>query len=130
MSVMDKFRELLLPVLGFENIDELPPDAALVKDLGSDSLDFVEIMYIIESNFGVVLKTSQIIAGGENIRQEDIFEDNRLTALGLQRIEQSFPGSAGRFTIGMNRVDVFSTITIRDIAGIIDMKLLEGNQNA
>ncbi|MFA6234315.1 MAG: phosphopantetheine-binding protein [Bacteroidota bacterium] len=130
MSVIDKFRELLLPVLGFESIDELPPDAALVKDLGADSLDFVEIMYIIESNFGVVLKTSQIIAGGENIRQEDIFEDNRLTAMGLQRIEQSFPGSAGRFTVGMNRVDVFSTITIRDIAGIIDTKLLEGNKNA
>jgi acyl carrier protein len=130
MSVMDKFRELLLPVLGFENIDELPPDAALVKDLGADSLDFVEIMYVIESNFGVVLKTSQIIAGGENIRQEDIFEDNCLTAIGLQRIEESFPGSAGRFTVGMNRVAIFSKITIRDLAGIIDMKLLEGNKNA
>ncbi|MFZ1729737.1 MAG: phosphopantetheine-binding protein [Bacteroidota bacterium] len=129
MSVIDNFRELLLPVLGFEDINELPPDAALVKDLGADSLDFVEIMYVIESNYGVVLKTSQLIAGGENIRQEDIFEDNNLTELGLQRIEQSFPGSAGRFTVGMSRVDVFSAITIRDMANIIDMKLQEDKKD-
>jgi acyl carrier protein len=125
MSVIDKFRELLLPVLGRDSIDELPPDAALVKDLGADSLDFVEIMYVIESNFGVVLKTSQLIAGGQHIRQEEIFEDNRLTESGLARIELSFPGSAGRFEVGMTRIAIFSAITIRDLANIIDMKLEE-----
>lgn len=130
MSVIDTFRELLLPVLGLDSIDEMPPDAALVRDLGADSLDFVEIMYVIESNFGVVLKTSQLIAGGRNIQPEEIFEDNSLTASGLAIIEESFPGSRGRFAAGMSRVEVFSAITIRDLANIIDAKLLEEKTDA
>ena len=130
MSVIDKFRELLLPVLGLDSIDEMPPDAALVKDLGADSLDFVEIMYVIESSFGIVLKTSQLIAGGRNIKPEEIFDDNSLTASGLAIIEESFPGSRGRFAAGMSRVEVFSAITIRDLANIIDAKLLEEKTDA
>lgn len=130
MSVIDRFRELLLPVLGLDSIDEMPPDAALVRDLGADSLDFVEIMYVIESNFGIVLKTSQLIAGGRNIQPEEIFEDNSLTASGLAIIEESFPGSRGRFAAGMSRVEVFSAITIRDLANIIDAKLLEEKTDA
>lgn len=130
MSVIERFRELLLPVLGRDAIEEVPPDAALVNDLGADSLDFVEIMYVIESNFGVVLKTSQLVAGGQNIRPDDIFLENKLTVEGLAIIEKSFPGSAGRFEVGMTRIALFSAITVRDLANIIDAKLQERSGDA
>jgi len=126
MNTEEKFRELLLPVLGFDNIEEIPIDAALVKDLGADSIDFVEIMYVIESNFGVVLKTSELVAGGRSISQEDIFEDGCLTESGLELIEKSFSGSAGRFKVGMNKMDIFSSITVHDLANIIELKMQEG----
>jgi acyl carrier protein len=126
MNTEEKFRELLLPVLGFDNIEEIPGEAALVRDLGADSIDFVEIMYVIESNFGVVLKTSQMIAGGQSISQDDIFDENCLTETGLALIEKSFPGNTGRFRAGMSKVDIFSLITVRDLANIIDAKIQEG----
>lgn len=126
MSVEEKLRELLLPVLGYDSIDEIPVDAALVNNLGADSIDFVEIMYVIESNFGVVLKPSQLVVGGQNIVQEDIFEEGLLTETGLVTLEKSFPGSAGRFKAGMNRVTIYSSITVHDLANIIDIKMQEG----
>ena len=126
MNTEEKFRELLLPVLGFDNIEEIPGEASLVKDLGADSIDFVEIMYVIESNFGIVLKTSQLIAGGQSISQDDIFDENCLTETGLELIEKSFPDNTGRFRAGMNKVDIFSLITVRDLANIIDAKMQEG----
>ncbi len=126
MSTEEKLRELLVPVLGCDSPDEIQVDAALVKDLGADSIDFVEIMYVIESNFGVVLKTSQLIAGGQNISQDDIFDDGLLTELGLELIEKNFPGNQGRYKAGMNKAEVFSAITVWDLANIIDVKLQEG----
>ena len=126
MNTEEKFRELLLPVLGIDNIEEIPADAALVKDLGADSIDFVEIMYVIESNFGIVLKTSQLIAGGQSISQDDIFDENCLTETGLELIEKSFPGNKGRFRAGMTKIEIFSLITVRDLANIIEAKMQEG----
>ncbi len=126
MSTEDKLRELLLPVLGFDTVSEIPAESALVKDLGADSIDFVEIMYVIESNFGVVLKTNQLIAGGQNISPEDIFDEGILTEAGLVTIEKSFPGSEGRYRAGMTKADVFSAITVRDLANIVDAKIQEG----
>ena len=126
MNIEEKLRELLIPVLGLESIDQIPVNASLVKDLGADSIDFVEIMYIIESNFGIVLKTSELVAGGQSISQDDIFEVGCLTESGLELIEKSFPGNAGRFKVGMNKVDIFSSITVHDLAYIIELKMKEG----
>ena len=33
--------------------EEVGPDASLVDELGADSLDFVELMYLMEHEFGV-----------------------------------------------------------------------------
>jgi acyl carrier protein len=126
MNTEEKFRELLLPILGYDTIEEIPGDSALVNDLGADSIDFVEIMYVIETNFGIVLKTNELISGGLSINQDDIFNDGCLTAKGLEIIENSFPNSTGRYKVGMNKIAIFSTITVHDLASIIDLKIQEG----
>ncbi|MFC2131015.1 acyl carrier protein [Bacteroidota bacterium] len=125
MELEQKFRELLLPVLGFDEVSEIPVDASLVNDLGADSLDFVEIVYVIEKIFGVVLKTNEIILGGESISQDEVFEDGCLTEIGFGIIKNKFPDSSSRFKTGMTKVELFSSITVRDIINIIEMKLNE-----
>ncbi len=126
MSIELKFRELLVPVLGFDEVEEIGPDAALVNDLGADSLDFVEIVYVIEKNFGVILKTNEIIVGGESLNQDMVFEDGCLTDEGLELINRKFPENKGRFRPGMTKVEIFSLITVRDLVNIIELKMAEG----
>ncbi len=125
MSIEAKFRELLVPVLGFDDVEEVITDAAFVKDLGADSLDFVEIVYVIEKNFGVVLKTNEIILGGESIDEDMVFEDACLTQAGEEIIAKKFPGNEARFRAGMTKVELFSLITVRDLINIIELKLAE-----
>ena len=48
MEIEYKLRELLMPVLGIANIEEIQPSQALVNDLGAESIDFVEILYLID----------------------------------------------------------------------------------
>lgn len=45
--------------LGVEPAKVLPT-SRLVSDLGADSLDFVELMFVLEKKFGVVLRRSEL----------------------------------------------------------------------
>lgn len=121
----NKLRELLLPVLDKDSVDEIGPDDSLVNDLDADSIDFVEIIYLIEKNFGVVLKTNQIIVAGTN--PEDLFEEERLTEKGAEIIARNLDDQKGRYKKGMTRIELFQTLTVRDLAKVIEIKMAEKN---
>lgn len=125
MDIEIKFREALLPVFGLESIDEILPEHSLVNDIGADSLDFVEIIYVIEQNFGVTLKTSQILTGGEYVSPEEMFNEGKLTAEGYNIICKRFPDKSGLLTPGATRIDVLRTITVGDIINVIKQRLEE-----
>lgn len=128
METVEKLRKLLLPVLGFDSVEEVLPEHSLVKDLGADSIDFVEIIYQIEQDFGVIIKTSEIIVAGVN--SENLFEDGRLTSAGASMICEQLPDSGPRYKEGMTKIELFSNITVRDLARIIEIKKNEGAGNA
>ncbi len=119
-----KLRELLLPVFGLDGIEEILPEHSLVRDLGAESLDFVEIMYVIERNFDVVLKTKEIILGGSTLTEENIFEDGTLTQEGAVFISQKFPAHAETIQAGVTKVELYSMITVHDMAAIIHSKMI------
>jgi acyl carrier protein len=48
--------------------DAITPDALLKDDLGIDSLDFVDIVVIVEHNFGFKIKPEEMF-GVETLRQ-------------------------------------------------------------
>ena len=53
---MDKILERVIIRIGevvAMKPEEIEPDASLVDDLGADSLDFVELMYLMEQEFEV-----------------------------------------------------------------------------
>lgn len=118
-NIEDKLRQLLLPVFGLSTIEEVPPDASLVNDLGMDSIDFVEVIFLIERNFGVVIKMKDFIVGGIKIKDEDIFVEEKLNAQGAELLNKHFPVKKGLFKAGMTRRDLFSSFTVGDLADII-----------
>lgn len=120
MKTFDALREILLPVLGLDSIDGVHEHHSLVLDLGADSIDFVEIIYEIEQKFGVILKTNEIIAAGVN--SEDLLVDGRLSKEGARLISEQLPDAAGRYRENMTKIELFSAITVSDLARIIEMK--------
>ena len=121
MEIENKLKELLVPVFGLSSAEEIKSENSLVLDLGADSLDFVEIAYVIESNFGVNIKTNQIIVGGANISDEELFEENILTVKGAELINKNF--TENRYKAGQTRRDLFNSITVTDLANIIKAKI-------
>ena len=118
-AIEKRLQEMFLPVFGLVSVDDIPVDASLVKDIGADSLDFVEIIYIIEREFGVALKAGELVSGGTKIDMDAFFVEGRLTASGAEALQNHFPDSGKRFAEGMTKIDLFHSISVRDLADTI-----------
>ena len=66
-EIEEKVREFLIEDLEVEE-ENIHPDALLKDDLGIDSLDFVDIVVIIERKFGFKIKPEEM-AGVVTLRQ-------------------------------------------------------------
>ena len=51
MNVEEKIKNIIVDQLGV-SVDEVIPEASFVDDLGADSLDLVELIMVLEEEFG------------------------------------------------------------------------------
>lgn len=58
MSTFEKVRNMLVDKLGVAE-DKITLDSEIIKDLGADSLDLVEMLLSLEENFGVTVSDEQ-----------------------------------------------------------------------
>lgn len=58
-EIEEKVRNFLVEDLEIEE-DKIAPEARLKDDLGIDSLDFVDIVVIVEKNFGFKIKPEEM----------------------------------------------------------------------
>ena len=63
MSTFEKIKEMLVDKLGIAE-DKIALESEIIKDLGADSLDLVEMLLSLEENFGVTVSDEQT----ENIK--------------------------------------------------------------
>jgi hypothetical protein len=60
-----------------------------------------------------------MVSGGAKINTDEFFVEGRLTASGAQAFKDHFPDSEIPFAEGMTKIDLFRSITIRDLANTI-----------
>lgn len=123
MDVLTRLRQTLLPVFGLDSVDEIEPNASLVNDIGADSLDFVEITYLIEKEFGIVLKMGELLVAGAKVDADSLFLEGRLTGEGAAALQGYLPTDGQRFRTGMSKMDLFQSLTVRDLADAIQHRL-------
>ena len=58
-EIEEKVREFLIEDLEIEE-EKIAPEAQLKEDLGIDSLDFVDIVVIVEKKFGFKIKPEEM----------------------------------------------------------------------
>ena len=66
-EIEEKVRAFLIDDLEIDE-EKISDDAALKEDMGIDSLDFVDIVVIVEKNFGFKIKPEEM-AGVTTLRQ-------------------------------------------------------------
>ncbi|MCP4137381.1 MAG: hypothetical protein GY754_40815 [bacterium] len=124
-EVEERLRVILLPVFGLDTVDEVLPGHSFVGDIGADSIDFVEIIYLVEQHFGVILKINEIFVGGVALDPDEMFIDGELTEENAETLKKSFPESGHLIAAGMSKMDFFTLLTVRDLSKIIEAKMPE-----
>jgi len=130
MNIETRVRQMLLPVFYLPSIEEIKPEASLVQDLGAESLDFVQIIYLIEREFGVVLQPDAIMSGATAEDPEMMFLDGKLTREAADLLNKKFPGHKVPFAEGMTKHTIYLAITVRDLAAAISARMNGGEPHA
>lgn len=115
-------REELLQVFGFESIEEIKPEDSFVNDLDADSLDFVEIIYVIEKKFDVKVTIKELLNYG-HVTEDSLFDNEVLNEEGVITLSAAFPDNKELFFTGMTKLEMFGLLTVRNLAKIIESKM-------
>jgi len=88
-EVFQRVSECLVEALGVEE-DEISPEASLTKDLGAESIDFLDIVFRLEKTFGIKIPRGELFP--ENLVSEPGYvQDGKLTPAGLQQLKGKMP---------------------------------------
>ncbi|MDK1030462.1 MAG: acyl carrier protein [Planctomycetia bacterium] len=88
-EIFGKVREALVGALGVDD-DEVTPEATLTGDLGAESIDFLDIVFRLEKEFGIKIPRGELFP--DNIfNSEEFVQDGKLTEKGLEELRTRMP---------------------------------------
>ncbi|MDX1681783.1 MAG: phosphopantetheine-binding protein [Phycisphaeraceae bacterium] len=88
-EVFSKIQEVLEDALGVDE-DEVTRDAKLDEDLGAESIDYLDIVFRLEKEFGVKLEQSELFP--DNVLNDPKYvSDGKVTDEGMEELRQRMP---------------------------------------
>jgi acyl carrier protein len=82
--------KVLVEALGVEEVD-IKPSATLQGDLGAESIDFLDIVFRLEREFGIKVRQGELFAGPVLQGDTEIVQDGRVTDKGLAELRAQMP---------------------------------------
>jgi acyl carrier protein len=89
-EIYSKVSSTLVEALNVDE-DEVKPDSTLQGDLGAESIDFLDIVFRLEREFGIKIPRGELFP--ESIFQGDaeFVQDGRVTDKGMQELRERMP---------------------------------------
>src|SRR5436305_8575054 len=89
-EIYSKVSETLVEALNVDE-DQITPAATLQGDLGAESIDFLDIVFRLEREFGIKIPRGELFP--ESIFQGDpeFVQDGKITDKGLKELETRMP---------------------------------------
>jgi acyl carrier protein len=75
------------------NVDEceIAPEARLQSDLGAESIDFLDILFRLEREFGIKIDRAELFPESIFQGKAEFVQDGKVTALGLEELRRRLP---------------------------------------
>jgi len=88
-EIFEKVQATLVDALGVDE-DDVTPAATLQGDLGAESIDFLDIVFRLERNFGIKIPRGELFP--ENLTADpEWVSDGKLTTKGLSELRSRLP---------------------------------------
>jgi acyl carrier protein len=120
--------ELKSAIAGALGVDEslILPGSVLSRDLGAESLDFLDINYHLEQSFGFKMARYSMLVHAEELFGEGSVIDGhgRLTKEAIVLLEKRFGRDAPQLRVGMDLEEVLALVTVQSVVNAV-MEILD-----
>ena len=97
---------------------EISLQSRLIDDLGADSLDFVDLIFAIEKEFGVKVREADFnFLAKLDFTSPTVMQDGFITAETIERLMPLLPALAGRDHVTPQQL--FSFMTVETLCALI-----------
>ena len=128
-EIFSKVSSTLVEALNVDE-DQITPGATLQGDLGAESIDFLDIVFRLEREFGIKIPRGELFP--ESIFQDDpeFVQDGRVTEKGLAELRARMPfADLSRFAENPEVGAISDLFTVELITRYIQGKLGEPSGN-
>ncbi len=106
------------------DLHNVRPQSKLIEDLKADSLDLVELMYLLEQEFEITLSRNDMSVSAQlGLPEEELHQNEVLTPKALEMLRERFPWAQHLLNDGIQRKHLAALITVEEIANAIERKL-------
>src|SRR5438477_6634439 len=89
-DIFAKVQEALVDALGVDE-DDVKPDATLQGDLGAESIDFLDIVFRLEREFGIKIPRGELFPESIFQGDPDFVQNGRVTDKGIAELRARMP---------------------------------------
>ncbi|MBF0410143.1 MAG: acyl carrier protein [Candidatus Riflebacteria bacterium] len=127
-EIFERVKHCIQNSLGV-SAEKITLKARIIDDLGSDSLDLLDILFSIEEEFGIKIKRGQIESMAREGFADGEFEQNGLiTAKGTERLRNVMPEvDQTQIFEGMGIGRIPYLFTVETFCRLVENKLSEKN---
>jgi acyl carrier protein len=114
------------------NVDEedVKPTSTLQGDLGAESIDFLDIVFRLEREFGIKIPRGELFPESIFAGDPEFVQNGRVTDKGLQELRTRMPfADLSSFEADPQLSHISELFTVDLIARYIQGKLNDGNKN-
>lgn len=89
-EVFATVQETLVDALGVDD-GEVTPTATLMGDLGAESIDFLDIVFRLEKNFGIKIPRGELFPENLVAADSGFIVDGKVTPAGIEELRSKMP---------------------------------------
>ena len=122
-EIFDKVKTTLVDSLNVDE-DEVTPKSTLQGDLGAESIDFLDIVFRLEREFGIKIPRGELFP--ESVLQGDpeFVKDGKVTEKGIAEVKAKMPfADLTTFTANPTLEAIGNLFTVDAIVNFIEGKL-------
>ncbi len=128
-EVFEKLIPLIREVTG-ARADEVTMGSYLMRDLGAESIDLLDLSFLIEESFGVTLEADEFESRAKQSLSGASYEkDGHLTVEGLAELRKALPEvDPDLLSEGLRTIEVPGILNVAVLVHLIQRKLTEQTQ--
>jgi len=121
-EVFQKIQVALVDALGVDE-EDVTPEATLVKDLGAESIDFLDIVFRLEKGFDIKIPRGELFPE-DVLTDSNYVQEGRVTEEGLEELRKRMPfANLDEFAKNPVVQDFGNVLTVADMCRFVESKV-------